>query len=77
MYPFARCSGHVTTIYGTLVKFVVVQLLEKGYVSRGFLGISPVNLSPGLANRLGVPVTSGVAVAGTVPGSAAAKEETR
>ena len=55
----------------------MVQLLEKGYVSRGFLGISPVNLSPGLANRLGVPVTSGVAVAGTVPGSAAAKEETR
>jgi S1-C subfamily serine protease len=54
------------------VKFVVAQLLEKGYVNRGFLGITPFNLSPGLANQLGVPVTSGVAVAGVVPGSAAA-----
>ena len=56
------------------VKFVVAQLLENGYVNRGFLGISPVNLSPGLANRLGVPVARGVAVAGVVPDSAAADD---
>ena len=54
------------------VKFVVAQLMEKGYVSRGFLGITPVNLSRGLANRLGVPATGGVVVVGIVPGSAAA-----
>jgi S1-C subfamily serine protease len=54
------------------VKFVVAQLMEKGYVSRGFLGITPVNLSRGLANQLGVPATGGVVVVGIVPGSAAA-----
>ncbi len=43
------------------------------YVDRGFLGISPANLSPSLANLLGVPVTEGILVVQVFPDSAAAK----
>ena len=53
------------------VKVVVVQLMEQGFVKRGFLGIGPVNLNAGIANQVGVPVTEGVLVARVVPGSAA------
>ncbi len=31
------------------------QLIEKGYVERGFLGIAPVNLTPAIAAQIGVP----------------------
>jgi serine protease Do len=50
---------------------VSAQLIEQGFVNRGFLGISPVNLSPGLANLVGAPVPEGVLVAQVAPGSAA------
>jgi S1-C subfamily serine protease len=53
------------------VKVVSAQLIEQGFVNRGFLGISPVNLSPGLANLVGAPVPEGVLVAQVAPGSAA------
>ena len=43
------------------------------YVDRGFLGISPANLSPSLANLVGVPVTEGILVVQVFPDSAAAK----
>ncbi|HIN05481.1 MAG TPA: PDZ domain-containing protein, partial [Dehalococcoidia bacterium] len=33
-----------------------------GYVDRGFLGISPINLSPALAGRVGVPVSEGIVI---------------
>jgi serine protease Do len=52
-------------------KVVAAQLIEQGFVNRGFLGISPVNLSPSLANLVHVPVMEGVLVAQVVPGSAA------
>ena len=54
-------------------QIVAAQLMERGYVDRGFLGISPANLSRGLANRLGVPVTEGILVVQVVPDSPAAK----
>jgi serine protease Do len=53
------------------IKVVAAQLTEQGFVNRGFLGISPVNLSPNLANLVEVPVMEGVLVAQVVPGSAA------
>ena len=53
------------------VKIVIAQLLERGYVIRGFLGISPVTLPRALANLAGAPVTEGVLLAQVVPGSAA------
>ena len=52
-------------------QLVVDQLLNKGYVDRGFLGISPVALSPSLASQAGAPVDAGVLIVRTVPGSAA------
>ena len=48
------------------------QLIEKGYVERGFLGISPVNLTPAIAAQIGVPVSEGVLVARVVEDSGAA-----
>ena len=53
-------------------QIVVEQLLERGYVDRGFLGIGPVSLSPALASQVGVPINEGVLVVRVVPGSAAA-----
>jgi serine protease Do len=52
-------------------KVVAAQLIEQGFVNRGFLGMSPLNLSPSLANLVRVPVMEGVLVAQVVPGSAA------
>ena len=54
-------------------KVVVAQLMARGYVERGFLGITPTNLNPGFANQLGVPVAEGIVVVQVVPGSPAAK----
>ena len=47
------------------------QLLERGYVDRGFLGIFPVTLSPSLAGQAGTPIDGGVFIVRTVPESAA------
>ena len=47
------------------------QLIEKGYVERGFLGISPVNLTPAIAAQIGVPVSEGILVARVVENSGA------
>ena len=52
-------------------KVVAAQLMEKGYVERGFLGVTPFNLTPGLAMRFDLPVTEGIIVARVVPGTAA------
>ena len=54
-------------------KIVVAQLMARGYVDRGFLGISPANLPPALGNQLNVPVIEGLLVVQVVPDSPAAK----
>ena len=43
-------------------KEVARQLMGQGFVRRGFLGITPINLTPGIAMQLGLPVTAGVLV---------------
>ena len=55
------------------VTTVAIQLVEKGLVERGFLGIKPLNLNHTIAYDLGVPVEDGIVVIGTVKGSAAEK----
>ncbi len=50
---------------------VSLQLIEKGYVERGFLGISPVNLTPAIATQIGVPIYEGIVVARVVENSGA------
>ena len=53
------------------IKVVTAQLIDQGFVNRGFLGITPLNLSRSLAQQVGVPVTEGVLVAQVAPTSAA------
>ena len=45
------------------------QLIEHGFVERGFLGIAPINLTPVIATQMGVPVDQGIVVARVVDGS--------
>jgi serine protease Do len=52
-------------------KVVARQLMDRGYVRRGFLGIRPVNLTPSIANQLGIDVTQGVILALVFEGTAA------
>jgi len=53
-------------------KQVLTQLMNKGYVDRGFLGISPVNVTPGLASRFDLPATEGILIGRIIAGTAAA-----
>ncbi|MCH7745156.1 MAG: trypsin-like peptidase domain-containing protein [Chloroflexi bacterium] len=54
-------------------KVVAEQLMERGYVDRGFIGITPINLSPSLARQVRVPVTEGILVARVIFSTAASK----
>ena len=49
-------------------QIVVAQLLERGYIDRGFLGITPISLSPALASQVGVSADEGVLVVRVGPG---------
>jgi len=60
-------------IPANLAKNIMEQILSKGKVTRGFLGITPQELTPELARNLGVPNTHGVAVATVVDNSPASK----
>ena len=53
-------------------KLVSRQLIEKGRVERGFLGITPFNLNPALANQFNIPVVEGVIIQRAIPGTGAA-----
>ncbi len=55
-----------------LVKKVVDQLLDRGKVVRGWLGVAVQPLTPELAQSLGARGTAGAVVASTYPGSPAA-----
>ncbi len=52
-------------------KIVAAQLMDRGYVERGFLGISPVNVNAGLARGLNLSVQEGILVARVIRGQAA------
>ena len=56
-----------------MVKRVVDQLVDKGKVIRGWLGVSLQPLSPELAQSLGLPGTSGAVVGSTIAEGPAAK----
>ena len=53
------------------VQTVAAQLMENGTVERGFLGITPFNLTPTIADQIGVPVEEGIVVVRVVGGSGA------
>jgi Do/DeqQ family serine protease len=56
-----------------MVKRVVDQLVDKGKVVRGWLGVALQPLSPDLADSLGVDNTNGAVVGSTIAGSPAAQ----
>jgi serine protease Do len=57
-----------------LAKSILPQLVEKGKVTRGYLGVQISDLSPDLAQAFGVPPeTKGALVQNVVPGGPAAK----
>jgi Do/DeqQ family serine protease len=56
-----------------MVKRVVDQLVDKGKVVRGWLGVALQPLSPDLAQSLGLSGTSGAVVSSTITGSPAAQ----
>lgn len=53
------------------VQTVAAQLMEDGTVERGFLGITPFNLTPTIADQIGVPVEEGIVVVRVVGGPGA------
>src|SRR5499425_224679 len=56
-----------------MVKRVVDQLVDKGKVVRGWLGVALQPLSPDLAQSLGLDSTNGAVVGSTITGSPAAR----
>ncbi len=52
-------------------KLVLRQLLDNGFVERGFLGIVHLNVTPAIASSLGLPVEYGVAVSSVSMGTPA------
>jgi len=60
-------------IPANLAKNIMEQILSKGKVTRGFLGITPQELTPELARNFGVSNTHGVAIATVVDNSPASK----
>ena len=56
-----------------MVKRVVDQLVDKGKVVRGWLGVALQPLSPDLAQSLGLEGTNGAVVGSTIAGSPAAQ----
>jgi serine protease Do len=54
-----------------LAKPLVQEIIQTGSVSRGFLGVSTVDVTPSLAASFNLPVDSGIGVAAVTSGSPA------
>ncbi len=54
-----------------MAKSVILQLKEKGKVSRGWIGVSIQSLTPEIAYALGLKESKGALVADVVPGGPA------
>jgi serine protease Do len=67
MVPYAQGVGFAVPI--NTVKRIATEILEKGRVSRRWIGIAGVDLSPQLSRRYGITADSGFLVAELVPGS--------
>jgi serine protease DegQ len=55
----------------SLARDVLEQIIARGEVTRGWLGVEPQALTPGAAQALGVPVSAGVLVSGVQRGGPA------
>ena len=54
-----------------VAKPIVQELLQNGFVSRGFLGVQFTDITPSLARNLNLPADEGVGVVDVTPGSPA------
>ncbi len=71
--PTGGSVGIAFAIPAETVKAVVVQLKEKGKVTRGWIGVQIQEVTPDLAEDLGLNTARGALVAEPQPGSPAAK----
>lgn len=71
--PVDGNTGIGFAIPSNMVKEVIKQLLQYGKVSRGMLGVIAQNITPDLADALGISKDSGVIVTEVAPGTPAAK----
>lgn len=69
--PAARAVSIGFAIPAPTVRDVVTQLLDDGSVEHAFLGIAPAQLTPQIADRLGVEAERGVVVLEVVEGGPA------
>ncbi|MBI2166203.1 MAG: trypsin-like peptidase domain-containing protein [Chloroflexi bacterium] len=53
------------------VKPIAAQLIEKGFVSRGYMGVRTASVTPALATSYGLSVSAGVIILGLVRGGPA------
>ena len=73
---FTRSGGYMGIGFAipiNIVKTVVEQLKTKGKVERGYLGVYIQDLTPALAEQLGLKVTQGALVTEVIPDSPAEK----
>jgi S1-C subfamily serine protease len=69
MVPYAQGVGFAIPI--NTVKRISNEIMEKGRVSRRWIGISGIDLNQAISRRYGIPVESGFLVAELVRGSPA------
>jgi serine protease Do len=60
-------------IPANLARSLMDQILKKGKVSRGYMGILPQELTPDMAKAFGIPNSKGVAIAHVEPDSPASR----
>ena len=73
---FSRTGGNLGIGFAIpidLVKDILPQLIEKGRVTRGWLGVAIQRVTPEIAESLGLPQSRGALVAAVVEGSPAAQ----
>lgn len=71
--PGPRGSGIAFAVPSNLVRRVTAEILARGRVLRGWLGLVPQSLTADLARAFGVPFTAGVLAADVLAGGPAAR----
>jgi len=71
--PMGTFEGTGLAIPSNMVKHVMVQLIEKGKVTRGFLGVQMQEVTPKLARSFDLPTTHGALVSRVIPDTPAAR----
>jgi serine protease Do len=71
--PTGGSIGIAFAIPARTVRAVVAQLKERGYVERGWIGVQVQPVTKEIADGLGLEEAEGALIAGTQPGSPAAK----